>query len=182
MRSSRWFHFGVIFTLASTLLWAAVPAYAVDCWIRELVPAQNDSCDCQDSDCAQSGVSVAPQHYRCAPAGAGESGKDDCSAQSQQIASWYPCETDWYQSTILACIGSFVGSIPACAACVAEPTKLSCIACAAAVAGSAACAGSAAGDLCGVWLGCVKDTDGVQSTYRSIYQSMPSGTCHECEG
>lgn len=140
------------------------------CKIRELVPAASAQCPNygETGDCG-SGVSSYPQYYRCADAGTGESGRCECTAVPQQIATWYPCEEDTNWANFVMCVAALVGCGAACAACILEPTKISCVGC-------VACAGTAIpGCLIADYTSCTKGTS--QATYRNVFQALSGGNC-----
>lgn len=156
--------------LAVVMLLNATVFGACPCQIRELQAAETATCPSySDGNGCGLGVSLAPQYYACADAGTGESGRVDCDATSQQISTWYPCEEDFQTGTFILCVTAVVACAADCVACIAEPTKLTCIVC------SACTVGAGTGCLIADYMLCTKGTG--QPTYRSVFSSLSGANC-----
>ena len=179
-RLIRMLEYAVIvgFLFHTRILFACDPP---DCYIRELQPALNQDCTgCSDWDCTNDGGAfVVPSYYACKPAGTGEGGKTICSSQNQQIADFYPCENDWQQSTIFACVGTSAGCVAGAIICATTTFATAGLA-AACWTGVAACVVAAGGTCstgaCG-WLHCQKDTANVQHVWRQVFVSLSGDEC-----
>jgi len=161
----------VVPLLIVCLLIQHTPALATDCWIRELVPAKNETCgDCDSDWNCVSGMWIVPQYYKCALAGTGEDGKTTCNRQAQQIAKYWNCSDSVNWTNVVVCAIEIGAAGIACAACIVDPTKLTCAACIA--AGVGAGVGCASADFCE----CDKD-DWQQDIYKSVFTSLAGCEC-----
>ena len=156
--------------IVALLLTTCYPAEAC-CWIRGLIPAQQESCpSCgDDGNGCTGGVYSVPAYYGCVAAGSGESGRRTCRSQSQWIGTWYPCEENIDWGGYITCILAVAGCAVTCAACILEPTKLSCIGCA------VTCGAAGAGCYFSNYCDCEKGTG--QSVTRSIFVALEDANC-----
>jgi hypothetical protein len=140
------------------------------CYIRELSAAQSSDCgECDDDWNCISGTYDVPQYYKCANAGTGEQGRVECNITMQQIATYYPCEESINWTGFIGCAAGVLGAAACCLPCIADPTKLSCAACAVCIV--------AAGGNCAIQDFCDCEKGDSQSTWRGVFSSLSGDYC-----
>lgn len=155
------------------LLMAWGVAGAIDmcggCWVRELVATESANCLTPEGAC-KNGTYAVPEYYRCASSGTGVPGRVNCSFARQQIGTFYDCDDSTNWLAYAACVVGIGSCGVSCAACIADPTKLTCIGCAVACADAAIACPMASYSSC-----TAKDP---QTVFRHVFSSLSGDNCN----
>ena len=142
------------------------------CYIREYRAAEEPPCPaCDETNLCTGTTTWIQARHICAAAGWGEAGKTECEGESAQIATYYNCEENWDISHFIACGATAAGCAAACAACLLEPTKISCTACVACVVGY----GAGCTENCGYVEACEKVNP--QDVFRHRFKRLKGDAC-----